>query len=255
MTAPRRIVDDLSVHEGVKSSLSALRGDLPIYDVAHGAARFEATLAASARAASPVAARITSTLAMKGLFAVGALLLLGSATYALSSGSGRDASSPGGRSAATEGIPRGSAPEGSGERSEPPPSTGVSVDSLPSAPVSATASPASATAAVPAIPALASAPSSKERSTSVSEEREREVRHLASLQQIAANDPERAIQLAKEGHAQFARGALFQERELILIDALVRAGRDREARDHSWTFLEAYPKSPSAAHVREILER
>ncbi|MBX3258266.1 MAG: hypothetical protein KF782_00995 [Labilithrix sp.] len=238
MTAPRRILNDLSVHEGIKSGLRALRSDLPAYDVERGAARFEAMLAASARASSPAAAKVTKTLAAKGLLVVGALVLLGSATYALRSPARGDAASPPSRGEVPAEASPGRGPESPDESSAPVmTSTGVSVDSLPSA------------------PPTASAPPTKERATAASDEREREVRHLASLQQTATADAEKAVQVAKEGHAQFPRGALFQERELILIDALVRAGRHREARDHARTFLAAYPKSPSAAHVREVLDQ
>jgi hypothetical protein len=86
------------------------------------------------------------------------------------------------------------------------------------------------------------------------EDREREVLHLAKLQRLAASDPVQAIDVAMAGHAEFPRGVLFQEREVILIDALVQVGRAREAGEHARAFVKAYPKTPAGSHLRTIGE-
>ncbi|AKU95102.1 hypothetical protein AKJ09_01766 [Labilithrix luteola] len=77
---------------------------------------------------------------------------------------------------------------------------------------------------------------------------------LAKLQRKATSDPAQAIDLALAGHAEFPHGVLFQEREVILVDALVQAGRLSEAKKHARAFVEAYPKSPVISHLRAIAE-
>lgn len=78
---------------------------------------------------------------------------------------------------------------------------------------------------------------------------ESEAHLLGRAQDALGGDPGRALALAGEHARRFPGGALAQERELIAVDALVRAGRPAEARERAERFLQAFPRS---AHRRRI---
>lgn len=81
---------------------------------------------------------------------------------------------------------------------------------------------------------------------------------LGLLRQARAaldSDPGRALSLCADHARMFARGALGQEREVIAIDALLRAGRLAEARERARLFNERFPASAHARRVAALLER
>lgn len=234
MTAPRRIIDDPAMNDDIREVVRSVRALDPDYDVTRGVARFHAMLEAGPNADTakgvgmPLA---TKLLVFAGVLGVGfgAMYL----TVASRSAPVVEASAP----PVIVALPS-NAPE---QRSSAADVPSVSVDALPSA---------SASAFVRA-PAVGPAPAHS-GARDVAAEREREVRHLVELQRVAASDPARAIVLARTGHAEFPRGALVQEREIILIDALVQEGETREAGERARSFVRTYPKSAAVAHMRAI---
>jgi hypothetical protein len=81
------------------------------------------------------------------------------------------------------------------------------------------------------------------------EEGESEVALLQRAQDALAVDPARALAIADEHLRRFPEGVLGQEREVIAVSALVRAGRTAEARARAARFIEKHPES---AHRRRI---
>ena len=77
-----------------------------------------------------------------------------------------------------------------------------------------------------------------------------ELEHLALLRSVAGSRPAEAVRMADEGHARFARGMLYQEREAIAIRSLARAGQSGAARSRAEQFLARFPKSPYAEQIR-----
>ncbi|HEX6272458.1 MAG TPA: hypothetical protein VFZ53_05445, partial [Polyangiaceae bacterium] len=53
--------------------------------------------------------------------------------------------------------------------------------------------------------------------------------------------------------AEFPRGALVQEREALVVEALLASGRRDEARQRAREFLARYPTSPHAAAAKRAL--
>jgi hypothetical protein len=230
MTAPRRIIDDPSVHEDIRDVVRNVRGLHPDYDVAGGVARFDATLGAMQAADVAKSAGVplaTKLLVVAAVFGVG----IGVTYTMVGPRSAPSIEVPSPRAAI---APPTNLPELRPSAADVP---SMSVDALPSVPTPST----SATAVHPA-------------AREVSNDREREVRHLVELQRMAASDPASAILLAKAGHAEFPRGALYQEREIILVDALVQKGQAHEAGQRAKAFVKAYPKSPAAPHMRAIAD-
>lgn len=238
MTAPRRIIDDPAMNDDIRKVVRSVRALDPHYDVTRGVARFHAMLEAGPNV--DTAKGVGMPLATKLLAFAGVLGVGFGATYltvASRSAPMVEASAP----PALVALPS-NAPE---QRSSAADVPSVSVDALPSA-----SAPASGSAFARA-PAGGPAPGPS-AGRDVAAEREREVRHLVELQRVAASDPARAIVLARAGHAEFPRGALVQEREIILIDALVHEGETREAGERARSFVRTYPKSAAVAHMRAI---
>jgi TolA-binding protein len=77
---------------------------------------------------------------------------------------------------------------------------------------------------------------------------------------------ERARALLRSGHpraaqgtllrmqAQFPKGSLTQEREVLLIEALAARGNSDAAERDARSFVEAHPESPHAVQLRRFLE-
>ena len=72
---------------------------------------------------------------------------------------------------------------------------------------------------------------------------------VRSAQDALRNSPARAIEFGQEHARRFGDGALVQEREVVVIDALHRLGRDEEARARAARFHERWPRS---AHGRRV---
>jgi hypothetical protein len=70
-----------------------------------------------------------------------------------------------------------------------------------------------------------------------------------------AAEPRRALSLAQEHQRRFPAGALSLEREVIVIEALSRAGQTSEARRRALSFESKYPKSIHLPRIRALRER
>ena len=78
-----------------------------------------------------------------------------------------------------------------------------------------------------------------------------EISHLAKLRSVAATNPAQAVAMVQQGHARFPNGALYQEREVIAVEALARLGDSDKATERAKDFVDKYPDSPAANNVRE----
>ena len=80
-----------------------------------------------------------------------------------------------------------------------------------------------------------------------------EAQLLGQAQAALKSDPNRALALVAEHRRRFPSGALAQEREVIAIDALKRAGKAKEAEKRRDSFKKTYPGSPHGKKVRSPL--
>ena len=77
-----------------------------------------------------------------------------------------------------------------------------------------------------------------------------ETDHLATLR--SQTDPARALQMADEGHQQFAGGGHYADREVVAIRSMLRLGQQEEARGRAQRFLRRFPQHPQAALIRRM---
>jgi len=78
--------------------------------------------------------------------------------------------------------------------------------------------------------------------------RERELLDVARAA-LAHGKPQDAIQAAQEHARRWPRGYLAEEREVVLIQALVAAGRTVEAEQRATRFHRSFPRSMLAPAV------
>jgi hypothetical protein len=64
-----------------------------------------------------------------------------------------------------------------------------------------------------------------------------------------------ALGLLEQARGRFPRGALGQEREALMIEALAQSGARAAAEKRALAFLRAYPKSPYAVDVQRYTGR
>jgi hypothetical protein len=98
------------------------------------------------------------------------------------------------------------------------------------------------TAAMTVVPTAAATPAA----SAANEEIDNFVRARA----LSASEPGRSLELVELGNQRFARGLLYEEREALAIDCLLRLGRKQEARVRGDTFLRDHSESPLAEKVR-----
>jgi hypothetical protein len=82
---------------------------------------------------------------------------------------------------------------------------------------------------------------------------EREMSMLAVAQRALQTDPERALSLARQGEAEFSGSMFTQERQQVVLLALVKLGRMDEARRLAKPYLARYPHGPFSERVRHAL--
>jgi hypothetical protein len=83
-----------------------------------------------------------------------------------------------------------------------------------------------------------------------------ESRRLAEARALLRNNDARAALAALEGvRRDYPRGVLVQEREVLVIEALLAAGDETGAKARAREFVTRYPASPHAASARRVLER
>jgi hypothetical protein len=78
---------------------------------------------------------------------------------------------------------------------------------------------------------------------------------IEKARRALASDPRRALSLAQEHQRRFPSGALGVEREVILVEALARAGRSAEAKRRALAFEARYANSIHLPRVRALLAR
>jgi hypothetical protein len=82
---------------------------------------------------------------------------------------------------------------------------------------------------------------------------EREMTMLAVAQRVLQSDPARSLALARQAESEFAGGMFAQERQQIVLLALVKLGRIDEARRLAKPYLARYPHGPFSDRVRRAL--
>ena len=83
----------------------------------------------------------------------------------------------------------------------------------------------------------------------------REMSLLMQAKQALASDPGRALTLAMAGEQQFRGDSMFgEERQHVLVLALIKLGRVEEAEQRAQPFLRAHPDSPFARRIRNALQ-
>jgi hypothetical protein len=82
---------------------------------------------------------------------------------------------------------------------------------------------------------------------------EREMGMLAMAQRVLTRDPERALRLARQGEQEFAGSMFTQERQQVLLLALIQLGRMPEAKRLALPYLKRYPNGPFSDRLRRAL--
>ncbi|MBK6694110.1 MAG: hypothetical protein IPG50_18175 [Myxococcales bacterium] len=77
---------------------------------------------------------------------------------------------------------------------------------------------------------------------------------LSRAQGRLARDPQGTVALCAEHRRRYPDGALREERDVLEVDALIRAGDVEKARRAGARFLRAHPDSSHARRVRDLVE-
>jgi hypothetical protein len=91
------------------------------------------------------------------------------------------------------------------------------------------------------------------RSTGAQSDPVAELALLERAQHVLRSDPSAALALAEQHRAQFARGTLAQEREVLAVEALLRLGRRAAAEKRARAFAQRYPESSHLVRVHDLL--
>lgn len=86
-------------------------------------------------------------------------------------------------------------------------------------------------------------------STRTSADLTEETRLLTEAQRALASNPTEALRICEAHRKTFARGVLAQERDAVVVEALVKQGRLGEAKRAAAAFARSYPGS---SHLRRI---
>jgi hypothetical protein len=128
--------------------------------------------------------------------------------------------------------------------------------SLPALPAPPTASAAPVAAEEPIAPrmdasAMPGVPSAEPPRSTLVEER---LLLDRARQQLASEEPARALVFLEQHAKRFARGELTEEREAMRINVLVQLGRSEEAKTRGAAFATRFPNSIMGASVRSALK-
>lgn len=277
MTAsePERLLDAEEIGETLRADLARAASHDVGYDVAAGAARFEAALARGAPpppdgggGAGGVAAGATGS-AAKGLaVAVGLAVVVGGAAIGWSVTGGGDrepaaVATVAGSGADVVSPPRDPPPGPSSSVAEPVPSNSPRTSAADSPSVDQSVSSATTPASAELDPDPARAP---ERTTSRSrrtgarkapavaaddDRLKREMQATDRARQALDRNPARALSLVRKADREFPGGLFGEDREGIAILALYGLGRDDEADRRARAFLRAHPRSSYADKIRK----
>jgi hypothetical protein len=83
---------------------------------------------------------------------------------------------------------------------------------------------------------------------------QREMDELMRAKRALSSDPKLALQLAERGQREFKQSLLSEEREHVLLLALIGVGRVSEAERRAAPYLARHPDSPFARRVRAALD-
>jgi hypothetical protein len=125
----------------------------------------------------------------------------------------------------------------------------VPPDPVPSAPVLALP-PAAAISARPSMPRAKPTEASNPSEDTLAGE----AKLLNQAHAVMATDPRKALAIGNEHAKRYPRGQLAAERELILVQALVKLGRAREAETRGRALRKSAPKSIYDQRLDAILE-
>lgn len=269
---PIRLLDDPSAHAALRRDLTVAARHRAPYDAAAGAARFEASLAKGAGAASSGwsgAALGVGALILGGLIS-GGIWMSGAGEPSIEPPPARG-SGVAGPVAAREPVapsvavagPVVEGPVVAGLIDGAPPATPEPVAPVAGAVPEDMARETGETppAAKPARAPRVKAPKKDLPGAAPAEVSSggadylREARSLQAARGLLGRDPAGALARAQAGAAEFPQGAFAQEWEGVAILALFELGRRSEVEDRASRFLARYPKGPYAAQVREALGR
>jgi outer membrane protein assembly factor BamD (BamD/ComL family) len=71
-------------------------------------------------------------------------------------------------------------------------------------------------------------------------------------QDALRSNPATALALTAEHARRFPRSTLYQEREMITIEALTRSGRKAQARARAERFVQQFPRSPNRRRLETL---
>jgi hypothetical protein len=105
-----------------------------------------------------------------------------------------------------------------------------------------------------ALAAQGDAPSAPVRdAATASTAQESELELLAHAQRKLANNPSAALVLLHQHRERYAQGAFAEERDVLVLEALLQLGMMRELRGRARGFLDTYPSSAHRGRVRDLL--
>lgn len=253
-TDPERLLDSEGLSEALREDLARAAAHDVGYDVAAGAARFEATLAQG----GPLppdgggGAAVAAGGSAKGLALVAGLALVvggGAIAWSLGGGDAPPTSAPVAvadpEPASAEAPPT---PEVEPEPAiEPEPTPEPSPPTEPEAEPPAADAPATKTGS----PNRSRTKAPRPQPPADANRLEQEMRATDRARQALAKDPARALSLALEADREFAGGLFGEDRQGIAILALFGLGRDDQARRKAKAFLKAHPRSSYADKIRD----
>jgi len=139
-----------------------------------------------------------------------------------------------------------------------PPATAVTaaiaVDEAPVAAAAAAAKPSSEAKPRSPAPSSLRAPPAETTSATVEDALAGEAKLLNQAHAAMATDPQTALNIAGEHAKRYPRGQLAAERELILVQALVKLGRAREAEARGRALRKSAPSSIYDERLDTILK-
>jgi hypothetical protein len=153
------------------------------------------------------------------------------------------------------------APEGTATLESPPAAPAIERDA-PRAPLAAplageTSVPRAEPAPVQARSGSASSPAAQTgqsfREPSAPAGKEEEIALLKEARAALSASPSQALALTERHRADYPKGALVQERELIAITALARLGQTSSARQRADRFRSLYPRSAYLKQIDRVL--
>ncbi|WAS98947.1 hypothetical protein [Nannocystis punicea] len=259
---PTRLLDDVTASAGLRRDLAAAARHRVPYDAGAGAARFEASLAKGAGAASSSWGA--------GTLGLGALILGGLIGGGLWLSQPTTTTPP----PALGGPGEGRAPEAvvKDMSSEPARAPAVLAPVAVVEDMAQEAAPASAPEEVAedmsekpaargdgkkvrAAKATRTDARAAARAGGGSADYLREARDLQAARGFLGRDPAEALSRAEAGATEFKAGQFAQEWEGVAVLALFELNRRSEAERRAAAFLSRFPNGPYAAQVREALDR